>query len=328
MRYYTIEITGGTSALYSSLGAQGRFDPGALNVEFDIAAYNFAAPVSYGHVRVWGVSLKTITQASDFNGATVKVYAGMSTGLPLANPAQNGLILQGRVFQAYGNWVGVDMTLDLVIQTDGGATQSAPANIVVDWKKGDTMASALATTLATAYPDLTTSINISDKLVLAADEAAHYQTIEQLAAYVNDTSRSIIDDPSYTGVQITIIGTVITVFDGTVKTDPKPIAFQDMIGQPTWIGFYQVQVTLVMRADIQCGDFLKFPDAVQTRTGASDANVEKDRPSFTGSDFQVQSLRHVGNFRAPDAGSWVTVIEAFAAPKTDLGASAQADALG
>jgi hypothetical protein len=35
-------------------------------------------------------------------------------GLPLANPAQAGVILEDTIFQGYGNWIGVEQYLDLV----------------------------------------------------------------------------------------------------------------------------------------------------------------------------------------------------------------------
>ena len=37
-------------------------------------------------------------------GMTIKMWVGMSKGLPLAKPAQQGLVLEGTVWQVLGNW--------------------------------------------------------------------------------------------------------------------------------------------------------------------------------------------------------------------------------
>lgn len=320
MRYYSLKLTGASgsgsqvNATYTSETQDGKIDPGALNVEFDVTAFSFAAPVGAANVRLWGISLKTISQASDFNGATLELAAGMSKGLPLAKPDQRGTILKGTVFQAYGNWIETDMTLDLVVYTDGGATQDNPANIVVNWKKGDKLADALTQTLQTAYPGYQVNMNISDKLVLTQDETAHYQTIEQLGPYVSEVSQSIMNDPNYNGVDISLDTSKQTfnVFDFTADPSTiKQLAFEDMIGQPTWMGPSQIQVSCVLRADINVGDTIKFPPALATRTAAEQAQQPADQSAFTGN-FNVNQVRHLGNFRAPDAASWITTINASA----------------
>lgn len=299
------------NATYTSQ-VNGKTDPGALNIELDVAAFNFATPIGNAMIRVWGVSLQTISQASDFNGANVKLYAGMAKGLPLANPQQQGLILQGTVFQAFGNWIGTDMTLDLVVVTDGGATQSNPANIVLDWKKGTPLADAIKNTMATAYPDYQVDININQNLVLTQDEPGYFQTVEQFAEYVKQVSLSIIPQ-NYSGVDITLQGKKFVVYDGTTQTNPKLIAFQDLIGQPTWIDPFSVQANCVLRSDISVGDFIKFPQT-QTTTTAQSQSQARDKSTFQGT-FQVDMVRHVGNYRQPDGGSWITTFNAHSQPQ-------------
>src|ERR1700678_2618115 len=80
-------------------------DLGAPQVELEITAYQADNPLGGSFVRIWGVSIQQIAQASDFNGAPISVYAGMQNGLPLAtaDTSQAGLIAQGYVQQAYGN---------------------------------------------------------------------------------------------------------------------------------------------------------------------------------------------------------------------------------
>jgi len=44
----------------------------------------------------------------------------------------------------------------------------------------------------------------------------------------------------------------------------------------------------------------------------------KVKSSFTGS-FKIQVVRHVGNFRQPDASSWVTTFNAYPVTVSDAG---------
>lgn len=322
MRYYSIVLTDPTSgkliapkslsgafsnASYASVAANGAPIPGAMNVELDVPVTAFATPMGSAFVRVWGVSLDEIGQASDLNGAAISVYAGMSKGLPLANPKQSGLIVAGYVFQAFGNWIGTDQTLDLVIVPN--PTKSAPPNIVLDWKKGTALGDALKTTLSTAYPGYAINVATSANLVLPNDEAGYYSTLEQLAAYVKEVSQSILGTTDYNGVDVVLKETSFDVFDGTTQTAPKALAFQDMIGQPTWIGASEVQAKFVMRADLNVGDYVKFPTSPVVSNAASVSPLVNEKLTFQGT-FLVKNLRHVGNFRQADAASWVTVVDA------------------
>lgn len=310
MRFYRIEISGGTEATYTSL-VNGQVDPGALNIELDVPGVFFADPMGAALVRVWGISLQTVSQASDFNGADIKVYAGMSKGLPLATPSQQGLILKGVVQQAFGNWVGVDMTLDLIVVTGAAATQTAPANITFTWAKGTKLADMIAQVLTQAYSDYKQDIKIDDTLVLTEDETGVYTTIEQFSLYLQTVSKSINTDPNYLGVQVTVVDQTFVVTDGTVAADVvKQIAFNDLVGQPTWIGPNQVQFNCVMRADINVANTIQFPQTQVTSTQAELGQQPQDKSSFSGK-FGVSLVRHVGNFRQPDAQSWISTFNAY-----------------
>ncbi|MEB2545195.1 hypothetical protein [Burkholderia cenocepacia] len=73
-----------------------------------------------------------------------------------------------------------------------------------------------------------------------------------------------------------------------------------------------MQVKLVMRADIQLGTELLMPRGLQNTPGivltssASMPSNQKYKSAFQGK-FVVNDLRHIGNFRALDGASWVTV---------------------
>ena len=313
MRFYEIQISGGdggTSATFTSYPA-GKNDPNALNIEFDLPIAPFAAPLGGAWVRVWGVSLEQISQAADFNGASIKVYGGMKAGFPLANPSQSGLLVQGTVWQAFGNWVGVNMSLDLIIVADGGGKPDEVKNIVWNWAKGTAMSGAIADTLKTAAPDVAQDIKISEKLILAEDDAGQYDSLQSFAQHIRMTSQKIIGG-TYAGVDIVLTEKTFTVYDGTASQTAKQIEFNDLIGQPTWIEPQTIQLNCVLRADIKVGDKIKMPPTRVTETQGSLARY-RDKSAFQG-EFFVGMVRHVGNFRQPDGNSWVTTINAYPAP--------------
>jgi len=313
MRYYKIKVIsqkdGSLLRVFSSIAPSGDFDPGALNVELDAPISVMASPMGSAYVRLWGIGIAEIGRAADFNGQLIEVYAGMSKGLPLANPKQAGLILQGTIQQAFGNWQDTNMTLDFIVNYSAG-TIDAPVNLVMTWRKGKKLSDAIKATLALAYPTYAANISISDKLVLAQDEPGYYQTLSQFASYVKQVSQSIVG----AGVDIMVKDKTFTVSDGSTATTPKDIAFTDLIGQPTWTGLQTIQFKTVMRADINPLDYIKMPKAQTTQSQQSYSQYRQSS-TFQGT-YLVKSVRHVGNFRQPDANAWATNIEAIVPPPT------------
>lgn len=306
MRYYKIDVGG---KLFESYVA-GKNLPGALDVEFDIPVFPFAVPSGAAYVKVWGVSIKDIEQASDLNGKDVSVFGGFQKGLPLANPAQAGLLVKGSIFQAFGNWVGTEQSLDLIIYPKVG-TDADPKNFVLDWKKGQKLSEAVKATLSTAFPEYAVELDIDDSLVLPADETHAVGTLTQFAEYVKGVSREIVGG-DYQGVDLTIRDGKLIGYDGTGAKDPKEIAFRDMIGQPTWIDPLSVQVKFPMRADLAIGDYVKFPPALVTTAPGTTSPFVNAKSTFQGT-FQIGQVRHVGHFRQPTAEAWVTIVNAYSA---------------
>lgn len=307
MRYYRIELsdpkTGKVTRVFTSF-VKGATDPGALNVELDIYVAPFALPLGNAYVRVWGISLQDVGQASNFTGQNIKIFGGMQAGLPLANPKQAGLLVQGSVWQCFGNWQGVVQTLDFILISNTGSPVT-PVNITFNWKAGTPLAQALATTLKIAFPTYAQSITISSDLVLNHDEPGFYQSMPQFAQYVKGVSQDIMNTPAYAGVDIVLQENKISIYDGTTPTMPKQLAFTDLIGQPTWLTPGQIQVKTVMRADLSVSDYIKLPPGQFTTTSSSfpqyrDASVQQGA-------FQIDQTRHVGNFRQPDGNSWVSI---------------------
>lgn len=323
MRYYKIDITNATTGkpmLPSSLGGigitsllpQGGANIAALNVELDIPVAMYATPSGAALARIWGLSLKDIGNAFDLNDALVSIYGGMSKGLPLANPAQSGLLVKGLIFQAYGNWMGLEQTVDLQI-TPAAGTVDEPKNISFQWLAGTPMSQAITSTLKTAFPDAQMTVNISPRLVTAHDETGYYFTLSEFAGLVKDLSKSVISDSSYVGIDIAYNGATLVVQDGTVPPKPKVISFVDLIGQPTWIEPFTISFKTVMRADIGLSDVVTLPKSLATSTQQAFLRA-RDQTTFSGN-YQIRSVHHYGNFRQPDGESWNTTFEAFQIPK-------------
>ena len=171
MRYYRLDLLNaqsGAPMLPSSLGGlaitsllpNGQVNPAALNVEFDVPVTNYTpgAQNKDALFRVWGLGLKDLTSAFNLapsldpskSGVNVKFFAGMSKGLPLANPQQQGLIFSGSILQAWGNWIGTDQTLDFrfaPLGVFGGAVISGSDSFPFVWMAGTQLKDAIAETL-------------------------------------------------------------------------------------------------------------------------------------------------------------------------------------
>lgn len=331
MRYYSIQITNpNDGSLISAPGfagllgnqtygsfVNGRTIPAAWNVELDIPVIDAATSQGFATATVWGISVAEIGQANNLVGKNIAIYGGMQKGLPLANPAQSGLLVSGWIYQCFGNWIGTDMTLDFVIapgqatstNSGGFGTLASPKNITLNWPKNTPLSTALKNCLQTAFPGYTVNISISANLVRPNDEIGPFPTLEQLAQYCLETSLSIIKTSGYLGVSIVPQGKTINVFDySTAPANTVQLAFQDLIGQPTWLEGASISIKTVMRADLNVGSAITLPPALITTTAASPSSLVNLKAAFAGG-FGVQSLRHVGNFRQPSADMWVSVIE-------------------
>lgn len=304
------------SATYTSHNGP-QLIPGALNVELDIPSSTFANPQGGAHVRIWGVSLVELSQSSDLAYYSIEVLAGMKGAPALNQNAKPGQIVQGMIFQAYGNWHGVDQHLDLIIYP-GPQIPIVNANIVLNWQKGQTLADALETALSSAFPNYELQVNIS-KITQDHTEAGHYRSVAALSAQVYELTKGYFDD-SYPGVNITMAGNTIYVYDtatgANTRGNPIPIAFEDLIGQPTWIGPFTLTFQCPMRADIMIGDWIKlptgiYPPFVQTAAGTAYPNAGPSMKSAFEGAFQVTEAHHYGNYREPDAASWNTTYTAI-----------------
>lgn len=341
MRYYRIEISDpATKRVISPPGFAGLLDgasytsfvngknlPNAWDVELDIPVIGQATPQGGALCRIWGVSLQEIGQANNLNGKNISIFGGMQKGYPLANPRQAGLLVRGYIFQAFGQWIGVDQYLDLVIYPGsatgsapgGTGTVEAPKNLVLNWKAGTTLNDAIATTLKTGFPDYKQTINLSASIVRQNDEVGFFPTLEQLGKYVLQTSLDVVKTKGYQGATVVLSGDTILVTDGSSgQGAAKKIAFTDLIGQPTWIEAPNISIKTVMRADLNVWDQIELPPTITTNSQQGNSSLVNQRAAFQGG-FRIVSLRHVGRFRQPTADAWVSVAEATPNVVTGVG---------
>lgn len=340
MRYYDIKISyppdskGNPGKLYKQYSSlrNGVFNPGNLMVEFDIQRFGESTPKGQSQITIWGIGPQEMQQArQNMFGMEIEMSVGMSAGLPLAKAGPQGLVLKGTVWQVFGNWQGTELRLDLIV-TAGPVSPTNPAplsplSLTLPWARGRKLSDALFDCFRT-LGGYRFNISISDRLINDYDSPMFCGSLEELAKYINSTSRSIIKDSNYGGVEITVVnGNEIRVFDNDYSShpessaksganyrnnNPKQIDFTDLIGQPTWIKYNTISVPSVMRGDIQVGDFILMPKSARPMIQASSYSQFRDDSAFTGK-FAVYSVRLLGNSRQTDGNSWVTILEAVPA---------------
>jgi hypothetical protein len=314
-----VKSAGGST--FSSHSPGGAVIAGALNVEFDIPTAPFNAPQGAAMIRVWGVGLGMIGQSADLFGQDIALSAGMKKGLPLAKPAQAGLILQGTIFQAFGNWQGINQSLDIICNP---AAARDDQDISFYWPAGMTLATALATCFAQAFPLMSADVSRVADITMNSDGSGRYSSLAQLADYVQDRSQIIgasIFGEDYSGVQVIIVGNKITAYDSTSEAATTQLDFNDLIGQPTWINPGTINFKTVMRSDIAIGSKVKFPEkgllapyVLTTQAAAVPGAQARSKTIFQG-DFLINRVQHFANFRQPDADAWNTTFDAVAIGK-------------
>ena len=315
-RYYSIELGDGTT--YSSQ-VGGQNDPNALNVDLDLSIVEADTPGQGCYVRIWGVGLQKIAKANALFNKSIVVRGGMAAGLPLANPAQAGILAQGLIVRPFGNWYMTEQTLDLMFSASSATngqpgSNPKPANnhIVFNWKKGAPLQGALQQALQTAFQGFNLNINLSKQIVAPMDHVGYYANIQQFAEYLRRYSQQLIGG-GYDGVSIAFQNGAISVFDSG-QSGAGQISYTDLVCQPMWIEPQKIQIRTVMRADIKIGALVTLPKTWVNSSSEGAATVGSDAQSVAlQGKFKIVAIRHVGNFRAPSGDAWVTNFEAIPA---------------
>lgn len=315
----TTSTTVHPDVVYQSIDSQGNHLAGALDVTFDLPVAPFGSVMAGGVVEIPGVSLQTISSAARYQGWTATISGGMQKGLPLSNPQQYGFLARGLVQQAFGNWVGTHQSLVLVLTPSPDIPQvDGVSNIVMDWKKGTALSAAITATLQRAIPTAKVQNKITSDVILPYHEAGYYHSIEQFADVVKGISLDANKTAGYQGIRIIYTRGIFTLYDATTSSNSFAISFNDLLGQPTWLGPNDsgsvIQIQTVLRGDLDIGNVIKLPTEVSQGysilSPASSAPLPKDRSAMTGS-FVINNLRHIGRFRDPNGQAWSTVIGAY-----------------
>ena len=316
MRFYNLTVTNpATGKVAFSAGSYpgGIYDPGALNVIFDVLTYDFAQPHGGSTITIEGVDPTILSNAQNFaipkKNYLIELSGGMGAGLPLANPRQAGLLFAGEIYQSFGNWLGTEINLNLVFSAS--ALRGKQPNIALNWTAGTQLSVALTNALTVAYPNAKVKVNIGN-YVLPHDEVGTHESITGFA--------QMIDDITSGAVQMTASGNTIYVYDKTYSPPPVQLQFTDFVGQPVWVAANRIQIMCIMRSDIRVGrqilmpappaggTTINQPGFVQT-TAASYPSQSNYTLNIKGK-FVVKAVRHIGNLRQPDGRSWCTVINA------------------
>jgi hypothetical protein len=315
MRYYTIVITpqNGNPITYTTLGNGGMTNGAALKVDIDIFQNWYHQPAQNGYVRVYGVDFATLRQSANLNpiGAnycSIKIYVGMAKGLPYANPNQAGMIIDGSILQAFGNWQGNQTSLDLIV-IPSAYIQNTEINLDFYWKKDQTLQDAVTNTLNIAYNNPPITGSFSPTLKYTELQWGQYLNLAALSKQVNIYSKQINPSKSYKGASITATPKGFYLWDGTDNGQVTNVDFQDIVGNITWINSTTIQAKLVMRADLEIGNLISFPTGIPFINTAGSYSQVRSTISFNGQ-FTISSIRHVGSSRQPDGNSWVTIVEA------------------
>ena len=320
MRYYDILITdpvGGAPPIHiSSLNDDGSTNPNARSIDLDIPVGPMHSPQSGAYVRIWGVAISDISQSQQLNDRHIVVSGGMAKGLPLAVPSQRGVLVEGKIYQAFGNWLGTQQSLDIVIYPDVG-TYDKPTQILFNWKAGQQLSDAVTASIGLAFPGASvTNSGICPSLAISQNQIGVFGSLRQLAEYVQKKSSAMAppttSGASYSGLQICSSGSGFRLIDNYGSaSNPVNLLFTDLIGQPTWIDLVTIQISTVMRGDISVGDYLMMPPSQLTTSPASGSRF-RQQSIFSGLVQVIGKglIRHVGSFRQPDAMSWITTINA------------------
>lgn len=333
----SVDGTAGTAVTWTNKSGNKAL-LNAQRIEFDLSVNTGATPAGGAWIRIWGPTREQIQQASDFNNAAIELYGGMQNGLPLATQSveagQPGLLVKGTVFQAFANWQGTIQTLEFVlipapeddaINTDA-ARQAAnvgapppPQNFSFTWKQGSSLTDNVQNVLNGAYPSANATLSCADDLTLLHDESGSFTDLRTFSTFVLGISQDI-KGPTYSGLSIAATGAKsFLIFDNTkVNGSVKGITMFDLIGQVTWLSAATATFTTVLRADISLGDTVTFPPLAAAQAVTTSASQSRARTANTfNGNWQIGNgdsgyVRHVGDSRAPDAQSWVTVFQCVA----------------
>lgn len=309
----------------------------ALQVELNCMIGGGALnPLDLGsnYVKIWGWPVAAIAEIAALHGWTIRVQAGFDkTSLPLGRKLANltgsdNAIIEGMIWYPYGNSIRPEFVVTMPItrtvfnsQVQAPTGNSAP---VFSGRKGERLSDVLQRTFSQYYPGIQPRIALSDNVVLYEDMHHAIQSMQDLANMSNTLSRSCLRSqyPSYPGVVSRFVGNTFVMSDviAPFGDAAKVIDIVDMMGPPQYVDGAFVHVSMPMRADIRCFEIIELKTPIQALLPGGTAAIGTSAigwPRELVGKFQVTSVQHVGNSRAPDGSGWATHLMISALPVTD-----------
>lgn len=358
MRYYKITFSGdtvpkttATQSIYEFSSHtpnpfssdQLLYNPGALDIEFDITVGYIHNLQTATHLRIYNPSLEMINKAPSYQGLNVIIEAGFKHGMPLANnlETKSGQIAYGVVQNCFANWMGTELALDFIVipsplfgNPDAalafGNNINAPKNYLFQWLPKQTFYSAIVESLKPYGITVTGSIkefyNTNNSTLTHS-----VSSFQALADFINAKSIDVVSPSTkstsgysaqkYSGVFMAFgkNGSEVVVSDNTSKTTTVNLQYEDFIGQPT---FNTKQIALPsqsnqlvpaqmlsshpMRADITLLNNVKYPINLPNQLIGTNP-FQSNKPLIRGVDTMVATeIRHAGRFRDTSALGWAT----------------------
>lgn len=351
MRFYRISfadratgqlIDKGIPAEFSSHDKNGVYNPGALEIEFEIANGWGHMLAAQTHIRIHNPTLSMVEKSIFYNNTICVIEGGFKQGLPLANPKQAGIVGSGVVQNSYANWLGTDLVLDFLLypSSDFGDVSlnlsantgpGSPIPISFEWSKGslkDAITNALRpygiTVTGTIRPQLANP---------PSPIKTWYSNYQSFAQAMQALSQSIVDPAAYktggtkgnpettgSGKWQTYYGVMmswipnrreIQLNDGTSESGAIALQYGEFVGQPTWLSDSgMLQSVHPMRTDISLGFNIRYPKNLPTQANPSQITIRDRLITPAGAEMWCMGVRHTGRFRDTSPTGWVTYIDA------------------
>ena len=313
----------------------GVYDPAYHNIHFDFLVMEYAFKAGSMVLTIEGVGMHDLMQSANFSPTRtasnlfqswrLELYGGMAgDGLPLSTAAAGQpaprLLAVGEVQEAFGNWVGTDMSLSFLVVPEG--VQVAP--LLLTWTPGQPISAAIQVMLSQAFPGIPQKIQVSPTIVGPAHGVTeHHVTLHGMAHFLKEQTKGTNygQAANYPGISLyiqngTLIATDLTQTDQMTTIE---LSEESFIGQPVWTGKDTLSMNLVMRADIQVGNYVKMPSEFKNLPGfvntpAQPTNYNYNFKLLFSGKFKVTAVRHIGESRGQSGEDWMTVVEAVADP--------------
>jgi hypothetical protein len=112
--------------------SQYGYDTSAQQIEFQIEELRPNLPTGDPVLTVHGVSFEQIVATGQLIGKPIRVYGGMhpAPALPLSvfQSRNRGLLMDGQIIRAWGNWVGTEMSIGMAFAPAGSGDATQPGS--------------------------------------------------------------------------------------------------------------------------------------------------------------------------------------------------------